>query len=196
MVDLTMMGQYDRMLNMENTNNPNHKHGFSEHPLYASWITMKDRCFNPNNYRYKYYGGRGITVYKEWKHDAKAFIEWALAHGWEKGLCIDRRDNDGNYTPENCRFVGRGLNARNTRLLRKNNKTGYRGVSFNKRDKKYYSAISINGKKKQLGYFDNPMDAAIAYDSMAVVLDDGRPTNFRWPINQASSPPNSFPKGA
>jgi len=96
-------------------------------------------------------------------------------------LLIDRIDNDGNYEPSNCRFVNAGLNIRNSRLLRCDNTSGYRGVFFDKRNKKYRSQININGKHKHLGIFDKSMNAAIAYDSMVIVLDDGRPTNFKWP---------------
>jgi len=159
----------------------NIKHGFKKHLLYGVWGDMKDRCHNPNNKRYKDYGNRGITVCDEWKDNPKSFIEWALAHGWEKGLCIDRRDNNKGYSQDNCRFIDKGLNAKNARLLPSHNTSGYRGVSFYKQSKKYRTQIKINRINKYLGLFETPIKAAIAYDSMAVVLDDGRPTNFKWP---------------
>ena len=157
------------------------RHGLSNHPLYYTRNNMFLRCYNTNSKYYKDYGGRGITVCKEWRENPKSFIEWALAHGWEKGLNLDRIDNDKGYFPENCRFVNNGLNTRNSRLLWNTNTSGYRGVSFHKRDKTYQAQIGINGKLKHLGSFNDPMQAAIAYDSMAIVLDDGRPTNFKWP---------------
>ena len=78
---------------------------------------MKMRCSNKNNKDYKYYGGRGIKVCKAW-HDYRAFKKWALANGYREDLQIDRINNDGNYTPKNCRWVTPKENARNTRLTR------------------------------------------------------------------------------
>ncbi len=157
-----------------------YKHGLWKHPLYKTWGKMKERCYNQKYKSYKNYGGRGITVCEEWKHDPKTFVEWCLAHGWQKGLLIDRRDNEGNYSPDNCRFVDAGLSARNKRLLRSDNTSGYVGVSFHKKDNKYQAHIAMKGERKYLGEFTDPMSAAIAYDSVAVVLNDGRPTNFKW----------------
>ena len=57
------------------------------------------------------YGGRGITICKEWM-DVKNFSEWAYKNGWKQGLSIDRIDNDGNYCPENCRWVSISENSR------------------------------------------------------------------------------------
>ncbi|HDZ26275.1 hypothetical protein LCGC14_0911010 [marine sediment metagenome] len=154
-------------------------HGLSNHPLYSSWLDIKQRCYNPNDNRYHDYGKRNIKICKEWKEDAANFIQWALENGWKKGLYLDREDNNRGYSPNNCRFVNIGLSNRNTQLLRKDNKTGYRGVNINKRDQKFQSSIRVHGKKKSLGYFSNPIHAAIAYDRMANLLNDGRPINFK-----------------
>ena len=89
-------------------------HGHSYHPIYNIWRGMINRCERPSDRYYRNYGGRGIAVCQAW-HDAGTFIEWAHASGWRDGLQIDRIDNDGNYSPENCRFVTRKENCRNTR---------------------------------------------------------------------------------
>lgn len=73
--------------------------------LYNTWVCMKNRCFNPNKDNYKYYGGRGITICKEWKNSFQLFYDWAITYGHKKGLEIDRENNSGNYCPENCRFI-------------------------------------------------------------------------------------------
>jgi len=72
--------------------------------LYKVWADMLSRCRNKNTKYYHRYGGRGITVCKEWL-DYLVFKEWALANGYKGNLTIDRRNNDGNYEPSNCRFI-------------------------------------------------------------------------------------------
>ncbi len=91
-----------------------YKHGFQKHPLYQVWWQMKARCDKPNHSAYYWYGARGIRFCDEWR-DPEVFILWALANGYEKGLQIDRRDNNGDYEPSNCRFVTRAENMKNRR---------------------------------------------------------------------------------
>ena len=88
------------------------KHGYSSHSLYDTWVSMRQRCNNENRENYPHYGGRGISVCDEW-NNADTFIEWALNNGWKKVLQLDRRDNDGNYHPNNCRFVTPKINSNN-----------------------------------------------------------------------------------
>ena len=81
------------------------KHGLTSHPLRMVWKNMISRCYLPTNTSYVRYGGRGIAVCDEWRNDLVTFYEWAIENGWVKGLQIDRKDNDGDYCPKNCRFV-------------------------------------------------------------------------------------------
>lgn len=95
------------------------KHGDYKNPLYAVWTSMKQRCYNPKAQEYKNYGGRGITVTPEWM-DWLTFKEWAVSHGYEKGLSIERKDVNGNYEPSNCTWITltqQAYNKRSNHLL-------------------------------------------------------------------------------
>lgn len=87
-----------------------------DYPRLANiWQTMKQRCLNPKREKYPMYGGRGITVCNEWVDHFEPFAKWALANGYEPGLQLDRIDNNGSYSPSNCRWVTPKENSRNTR---------------------------------------------------------------------------------
>jgi hypothetical protein len=90
-------------------------HGLSKHKWYPIWKAMLCRCYSEPQKSYKDYGGRGITVCSEWKSSPVMFLEWLEQNGYKKGLQIDRKDNDGNYCPENCRVVSPKQNSNNTR---------------------------------------------------------------------------------
>lgn len=77
--------------------------------LYKILDGMKGRCQYPKNNRYKYYGARGIKIYEKWL-DFKNFEKWAYENGYKDGLSIDRIDVNGNYEPNNCRWVEKNIN--------------------------------------------------------------------------------------
>lgn len=90
-------------------------HGLAKHPLYKVWYGIINRCYNEEHLSYINYGGRGICLCEEWINSPIEFIQWGIFNGWRKGLQIDRKDNNGNYEPLNCRFIERVLNNRNKR---------------------------------------------------------------------------------
>lgn len=93
--------------------NSNHlKHGDSQTRLYFIWKSMRQRCSNPNNSRYLVYGAKGISVCKEW-NKFENFKNWAMSNGYEETLTLDRRDNNKNYEPNNCRWATQKEQQRN-----------------------------------------------------------------------------------
>lgn len=106
--DMTKIGKSQRV------------HGYSKHPLYKIYCNMMSRCYNPGMDRYKNYGGRGIKVCDEWKERGDEFVKWGLSNGWQPGLSIERINIDGDYSPDNCKFIPIGqqyLNKTTTKLI-------------------------------------------------------------------------------
>lgn len=103
-------------------------HGLKKTRLYVIWRDIKARCFNPNNRGFKNYGAKGITMCDIWKNNFKAFNDWAMENGYnpnaKRGECtIDRIDVNGNYEPNNCRWVDN--------LVQQNNKKNNVFISYN-----------------------------------------------------------------
>ena len=144
----------------------NKTHGLGYTKLYKIWTSIKSRILNSKNRDYTDYGGRGITICNEWKNDFMSFYNWAMLNGYEenKGISIDRIDNDGNYCPENCRWATQTIQQRNQRVY-KNNSSGYKGVCLIKKTNKYRSCITVDKIKIYLGSFLTAVEGAIAYNN-------------------------------
>lgn len=103
----------------------NRRHGMSETPEYYAWNNMLQRCYKPHNPKYRDYGGRGISVCPEWHTFENFYRDMGKR---PVGLSLDRIDNNGNYSKENCRWTTGSEQVANSRL-RKTSTSGLKGVS-------------------------------------------------------------------
>jgi hypothetical protein len=90
------------------------KHGMFGTPEYRAWNGIKSRCFNQKDSKYHNYGGRGITVHKEWADSFTAFFAYVGFRPHE-GMSLDRIDTNGNYEPGNVRWATTIQQANNKR---------------------------------------------------------------------------------
>ena len=95
-------------------NNWQIKHGMAGTKLYKTWHNIRSRCNNPKATKYENYGGKGISVCREWEESFERFMDWSLNNGYKEGLTIDRIDGEKGYTPENCRWTTYKVQNNNT----------------------------------------------------------------------------------
>ena len=141
--------------------NPKYSHGKSYTRIYKRYYDIKTRCYNPKYKKFENYGGRGIKVCDEWLNDFQVFYDWSIANGYKDGLEIERIENDGDYTPDNCKWATRSDQMKNTGMYL-NNKSGYKGVSWHKANNKWVVQIGLNGKRLCVGYYEDINDAVKA----------------------------------
>ena len=101
-------------------------HGDSHSRLYGIYKNMLTRCYTKSDGHYERWGGRGIKMCDEWKNDYLSFKAWAEANGYNDSLTIERIDNNGDYCPENCKWITlkqQARNKRNNRFLTYNGET-------------------------------------------------------------------------
>lgn len=173
-------------------NNGAFKHGKRNTLIYNVWKNMKGRCNNPNYKVYKNYGGRGIKVCDEWQNEENGFINfynWAIENGYKErsGLSIDRIDVNGNYEPNNCRWVDskiQTINRRNSKgkiINAKTNKIPIKStkiIKTTKRKKKkkdyiiqvidglYLTHLILSNKTYPVGTFFSEQDALNKIDEL------------------------------
>lgn len=105
-------------LKSETTKARSTTHGQVRHPVYNRWIGMKLRCHSPANPRYRLYGARGIRVCRKWRHSFAAFLA-DMGPSFKKGLTLERKDVNGNYTPKNCKWATQMEQCNNQRRNRR-----------------------------------------------------------------------------
>lgn len=127
----------------------------THHKLYGRYDKMLARCYKSNSDNYRYYGGRGIEVCKRWRDDFQNFLDDMLPTFFD-GAELDRINNDGNYTPNNCRWVTHSHNMLNRKGFK--NSTQYPGVRITPQNN-YLGRVQINKKEYRTKRYDNPKDA-------------------------------------
>ena len=142
-------------------------HGYAREPVYKAYMAIKARTLNPKNPAYHRYGGRGIRMCEEWINNPQAFIEWAMASGYKKGLHLHRKDGDGNYEPSNCIWL-----------------TAFEHESIHGKEKKR-PILMLDDDNHVIGRFDSAYDymRITGNDSRGVrraIRDGGRSMGYRW----------------
>lgn len=136
-------------------------HNSSNTRLFRIWGNMKSRCYNPNRDAYKNYGGRGIKICDEWlgENGFVNFSKWALCNGYSDNLSIDRIDNNGNYTPQNCKWSTRKEQACNRRT---NLRFLYNGRMYSLTELCEISNIPIDTLRARLKQYQYSVEDAIS----------------------------------
>lgn len=147
--------------------------------LHEIYKTMIQRTTNENRKgATEYYIDKNIKVCEEWLTDREIFFKWAQENGYKETLTIDRKDGTKGYFPDNCRWVTRAIQSRNTKLLRKSNTSGYRGVSLTEDKSKWRARITVNSVQMLLGTFTTALEAALAYDNYILTHNLEHTKNF------------------
>ena len=159
------------------------KHLLTKTKGYKLWCNIIQRCYNPKNHSYKYYGEKGVIMEDYFKNSYENFINWikGIAHYNEwlnsSELSLDRIDNTLGYSRGNIKFSTKTEQVENQNL-RIDNKSGYKGVCYHKLNKKYGATITINKSKVFLGYYDTALEAALVYDNYVLKSNLNRKTNL------------------
>lgn len=151
----------------ENTSRIKKKHGgtIDKTKGYGAWLRMVRRCENPDSPDYIEYGGRGITVCKEWRNSFEVFMKDMGER--PKGFLIDRIDPNGNYEPDNCRWADPSLSGFNKRKLKRNT-SGRTGVDYIEKSGNWQVRVTKNYETISLGTFKTFEEACKVRDEWEV----------------------------
>lgn len=145
------------------------------------WREMCHRCHNKDRNDYKYYGARGLTVCEEWRESYNNFLDWSNSNGYIEGLTLERIDNDIGYNPNNCKWIPKYLQPINRRKF-SNNKSGYTGISYHRKNNNWVANININKKRTYLGSFSSKQDALQVRNQF--IIDNNLPHKVQEFINE------------
>lgn len=142
------------------------KHGDTDSRLYNVWSAMKRRCFNKDVPEYSLYGGRGITMCDEWRDDYSSFKKWAVDNGYDynapRGKCtIDRIDVNGNYSPDNCRWVDQKTQMNNVTY---NHIVEYKGKTYTVKELSDETGISYDKLLQRINRYGYTVEDAVEKD--------------------------------
>lgn len=118
---------HNRRKKCKSCSKPRKTHGMSKTRLFTIWQSMKQRCCDKNHCNYRHYGGRGIRVCKEWSNSFEKFYCWAKESGYNNSLTIERINVNGNYSPDNCKWISKNEQANNKR---NNHLVDYKGGKY------------------------------------------------------------------
>ena len=152
------------------------KHGLANHPIYHVFKDMHTRCEYDKHKSYEKYGGRGIKVCQEWEDTEEGlinFYNWCMSHGYEKGLQLDRFDNNKGYAPDNCRFITVSQNNFNKRNIK----------GYGKYKDKYRAYIKKDGKYIEV-HCDTEEDAIEARKALELYYYGENTQNYRYNIDK------------
>jgi hypothetical protein len=159
------------------------KHSLTKTKGYKLWCNIIQRCYNPKNHSYKYYGEKGVIMEDYFKNSYENFISWLKGlryyDDWLESseLSLDRIDNTLGYSRGNLKFSTKTEQVENQNL-RLDNKSGYKGVCYHKLNKKYGATITIDKSKVFLGYYDTALEAALVYDNYVLKNNLNKKTNL------------------
>lgn len=138
----------------------------TQHKLYDRYDKMIQRCHNPKNSKFKYYGARGIKVCDRWLDSFNNFLE-DMEPSFKEGLQLDRRDNNGNYEPSNCHWVTRSENMLNRRGFK--NETDFPGVRKTPYNT-YVGRCQVNKKNYSTKSYKTPQEAYKSIQELRLTL--------------------------
>lgn len=145
----------------------NLKHDMSKSRVYQVWSSLKRRCDDPKNKAYPDYGGRGVSYCDKWK-TFEGFWE-DMQEGYSAGMTIDRKDVNGDYLKENCRWIPKARQPQGTRKRRDKWTSKFKGVAL-QQNGMWLAQTQKDRVVERAGPFVSEIDAARAYDEMVLRL--------------------------